>query len=137
MPANMMNAPTGSSEKVPGSRSPPAIAEPGRGGTPTAVPSTQPTTTQTRLIGVSARLNPCIRLLSWSTSHHPREEAGRQVQAQQVPEGQLDHRGHDQSDRDVEDRSAGPERVGAPQNSTPAATIQPTGRSSTMNATSD
>ena len=45
------------------------------------------------------RPNPCIRLLSWSMSEHPRQESGRQVQTEQGAEDQLDQRGHHQRDR--------------------------------------
>ena len=53
-----MNAAVGSSAKVIGSRSATAIDEPRPGSTPTAVPRTQPTTTHSMFIGVSAPANP-------------------------------------------------------------------------------
>ena len=54
MPANMMNAPVGSSPYVTGSRSATAIAGPMPGRTPIAVPSSTPIAAQSRLTGVSA-----------------------------------------------------------------------------------
>lgn len=50
-PENMMNAAVGSRAKVMGSSRATAIEEPRPGITPTAVPSRQPSTTQSRFMG--------------------------------------------------------------------------------------
>ena len=59
-PAKRMNAAVGSRAKVMGSSSATAIEDPSPGRTPTAVPSRQPTTTQSRFIGLRAPAKPCI-----------------------------------------------------------------------------
>src|SRR4051794_29494956 len=106
----MMNAAIGSRLKVIGNSSATAIDDPRPGSTPTAVPSTAPTSTQTRLMGVRAPAKPSRRSVIWSMSEDPSDEACRQVESQSRPEGDLDERGEQQSDTDVEHRPPAAQR---------------------------
>src|SRR3954449_8050508 len=101
MPANMMNAPVGSSPYVTGSRSATAIAGPMPGSTPMAVPSSTPTAAHSRLTGVRAVPKPSIRELKAFMSQHSHQRATGQRYSEQVVEDGVGGEGENGRDERV------------------------------------
>src|SRR5579875_358570 len=108
----MMNAAVGSSENVTGSSSATAIDDPSPGSTPTAVPRRQPTTTQSRLAGVSAPAKPSPRRPSTSMSEPPSDDARGQRQVEHHVEGDVAERCHGQADDERAEPTGGAEALG-------------------------
>src|SRR4051794_18288328 len=78
MQDSMMMADVGDIENVSGSRMATPLAPPSPGSTPISTPSRMPTSMNTRFFQVSATANPCIRLLTSSSTGDLSQAALRQ-----------------------------------------------------------
>src|SRR5215213_5528935 len=113
MPANMMNALAGSRANVTGSSNATVIAGPRPGSTPTAVPSSTPTSAYNRFIGVAAVLNPSRSEDQTSISEHPFQHAGRQQDAEPEVEPVERDQGEQERDHPVPHQVTAAQRPGA------------------------
>src|SRR6478735_4940792 len=120
MPANMMNAATGSSPYVTGSSSATAIAGPMPGSTPMAVPSSTPRAAHSRLSGVRAVPNPSMRELRAFMSEHSHQRTAGQRHAEQLVEDDIGDQGQHRGDQRIAVHAAAAEgEGGAPEEQGP------------------
>src|SRR3712207_849458 len=102
MPANMIRAALGDTLYVTGRSSATVIAGPMPGSTPTAVPSSTPTTANSRFSGASARPKPVssASITRSPASEDPVQDAGRdrdaQTDVEPVPGGHREHGADDE-----------------------------------------